>query len=69
MAVPFRRTSKTRKRLRRSHLALTMENLVTCSNCGAAIRQHHVCPSCGYYNGKLIPGVIKQTKEKEDGAK
>ncbi len=53
MAVPQRRTSKTRKRLRRTHFKLQAEGLVTCPNCGAMIKSHHVCPKCGYYNGKV----------------
>ena len=54
MAVPFRRTSKTRKALRRSHIALTTPNLVVCSNCGAKIKPHHVCPKCGFYDGRKV---------------
>ncbi|MDR0832397.1 MAG: 50S ribosomal protein L32 [Bacillales bacterium] len=53
MAVPFRRTSKTRKNLRRSHLALTAPTLTTCSQCGKKIKPHTVC-SCGYYNGEKV---------------
>ena len=39
MAVPARKTSKTRKRNRRGHIKLTVPGLAP-------------CPSCGYYNGK-----------------
>ena len=45
MAVPARRTSKTRKRLRRTHYKL---------NCGELRKAHHVCPSCGYYGDKEV---------------
>ena len=54
MAVPFRRTSKTRKALRRSHIALANPTLAVCSNCGAHIKPHHVCPKCGFYDGKKV---------------
>ncbi len=54
MAVPQRRTSKTAKRLRRSHLALSETTLTTCKNCGAQIKQHRVCPECGFYKGKQV---------------
>ena len=54
MAVPFRRTSKRTKRLRRTHYKLTVTGLVTCPNCGETIKSHHVCPKCGYYNGKQV---------------
>ena len=51
MAVPFRKVSKTRKRMRRSHNALTAVGTTKCPNCGA-IRPHRVCPKCGFYKGK-----------------
>ncbi len=51
-AVPFHRVSKTRKRMRRAHMALTATGTVTCPNCKAAIRPHRVCPKCGFYKGK-----------------
>ena len=52
MAVPFRKVSKTRKRMRRSHNALPAVGTCTCPKCGEAIRPHRVCPKCGFYKGK-----------------
>jgi len=63
MAVPQRRTSKTRKRLRRTHFKLSARGLVTCPHCGEMIQPHRVCPHCGYYDGKAI--VIKKSKKAE----
>lgn len=57
MAVPQRRTSKTRKAKRRTHFKLHPAGLIACPNCGAMIRPHHVCPKCGYYNGKKVINV------------
>jgi large subunit ribosomal protein L32 len=57
MAVPFRRTGVTAKRLRRQHLGLKATNVSACPNCGAMVRPHHVCPNCGYYNGKKVIDV------------
>lgn len=54
MAVPFRRTSKMKKAVRRSHLALSVPNMVVCSNCGELTLSHKVCANCGYYKGKLV---------------
>ena len=48
MAVPFRRTSKTKKRMRRTHLKKTAANVVTCPNCGEPIRPHRACSKCGF---------------------
>ena len=70
MAVPQRRISKTRKRLRRTHFKLEVSGLVTCPNCGEMIKSHRVCPKCGFYagkatlnkNGKLI---TEEAAEKE----
>lgn len=62
MAVPARRTSKTRKRLRRTHFKLSAKGLVSCSNCGAMIQSHRVCPECGYYNGKKVIDIKSSAK-------
>ncbi len=62
MAVPFRRTSKTKKRMRRTHLKKTASTLTTCPNCKAAIKPHRMCPKCGFYKGQEI---VNTTKEKE----
>ncbi len=63
MAVPFRRTSKTAKRLRRSHFKLSVSGLNTCPHCGTMIRSHHVCPNCGYYDGKAVV-IVPEVAEK-----
>ena len=54
MAVPFRRTSKTSKRMRRTHLKKEVGALTTCSKCGATLRPHRACTKCGNYNGKEV---------------
>ncbi|MGP3777734.1 50S ribosomal protein L32 [Halanaerobium saccharolyticum] len=56
MAVPKKRTSKTRKRKRRTHKKLSAPSLVECSNCHEKILPHHVCPECGHYDGKKVSG-------------
>ena len=54
MAVPFRKVSKTRKRMRRSHNALEAKTVTTCSNCGEVIKPHRVCKNCGHYKKEEI---------------
>jgi large subunit ribosomal protein L32 len=54
MAVPKKKTSKSRRNMRRSHHALTPIYSGECPNCGERKLSHHVCPSCGYYNGRAI---------------
>ncbi len=51
MAVPFRKVSKTRRNMRRTHYKITANGLVECTNCGAKIRPHRACPKCGFYKG------------------
>ena len=59
-AVPFRRTSKTKKRMRRTHLKKEVGEVATCPKCGAAIRPHRACTKCGNYKNKE---VIKTNEE------
>ncbi|PTQ52151.1 MAG: LSU ribosomal protein L32p [Brockia lithotrophica] len=54
MAVPFHRTSKTKKRLRRTHYKLELPGLVRCEQCGEYKLPHRVCPHCGYYRGVRV---------------
>jgi len=54
MAVPKRKTSPSKRNMRRSHHALTPTAHVECSNCGEPTRPHHVCPSCGHYDGRKV---------------
>jgi large subunit ribosomal protein L32 len=52
MAVPKRRTSRSRKLKRRTHHNATPKAVQACPRCGDPRRPHRVCPSCGYYAGK-----------------
>ena len=54
MAVPKKKTSKSRRNMRRSHHALTTSAYAECSNCGELKRPHHVCGSCGHYDGREV---------------
>ncbi|MGO3731602.1 MAG: 50S ribosomal protein L32 [Vagococcus sp.] len=54
MAVPARKTSKAKKAKRRTHYKLSAPGLTACSNCGEMRKNHHVCPSCGFYDGKDV---------------
>ncbi len=54
MAVPKKRTSSSRRNMRRSHLALTPVASNECPNCGELKLPHHVCGACGYYDGREV---------------
>jgi large subunit ribosomal protein L32 len=57
MAVPKRKTSPSKRNMRRSHHALTVAAFQECSNCGELMRPHHLCTGCGHYNGREIVSV------------
>ena len=57
MAVPKRRTSKSKKRLRRSGQRWRASKFQSCAECGNAVPGHIVCPSCGFYKGKQVVKV------------
>lgn len=54
MAVPFRKTSKTRRDKRRTHFKLKVPGMVQCEHCGELKLAHHVCKVCGTYKGRDI---------------
>lgn len=60
MAVPFRRTSKTKKRMRRTHLKKEVGAVTVCPKCGAAIRPHRACTKCGNYKGENVLKVEEE---------
>lgn len=61
MAVQQNKVSKSRRDMRRSHHALAAFNPNECSNCGELKRPHHVCPSCGHYDGREV--VARRSEE------
>ena len=57
MAVPKKKTSKSRRNMRRSHHALAASTYVECPNCGEMKRPHHLCAACGYYDGREVVAI------------
>ncbi|MCL4426232.1 MAG: 50S ribosomal protein L32 [Firmicutes bacterium] len=57
MAVPKRKMSKSRRDKRRANWKLTAPNLVPCPQCHQPKLPHHVCPNCGYYDGREVVAV------------
>jgi large subunit ribosomal protein L32 len=53
-AVPKRKTSKSKRNMRRSHHRLTIPNLSPCPECGEMKQPHIVCPYCGMYKGRQV---------------
>lgn len=61
MATPKKKISKARGGSRRSQTSIKKSSLTECKNCGEIKRPHHVCLSCGSYNGK---NVVKPAETK-----
>jgi large subunit ribosomal protein L32 len=62
MAVPKRKTSPSRRGMRRSHQAVQSETFAECGNCGELKRPHHVCSHCGHYDGREVVGAGRALK-------
>lgn len=66
MAVPKKKTSKSRRDMRRSHLALDETTTSQCPNCGEAKRSHHLCDSCGHYKGREVTEKVTTVEETDE---
>ncbi len=54
MALPKRRHSRSRTRMRRAHDALSKPQVSTCPECGEPKMLHQLCAGCGMYKNKRI---------------
>lgn len=55
MAVPKRRTSSSKRNMRRAaNEKIAVPNLVPCPDCGEPMVPHRACPKCGKYKGKQV---------------
>ncbi len=54
MAVPKRRTSKTRRDKRRAHDGLASPTRSRCPSCDAPKLPHRVCANCGTYRDRNV---------------
>jgi large subunit ribosomal protein L32 len=54
MAVPKRRPSKSKIRMRRSHDRVRLPTRIKCSRCGAPKELHTICENCGFYRGRAV---------------
>lgn len=62
MAVPKKKTSPSRRGMRRAHDAIAVPASQECPNCGELKRPHHVCSHCGFYDGREVVGAGKDLK-------
>ncbi|MBM9518647.1 50S ribosomal protein L32 [Desulforhopalus vacuolatus] len=54
MALPKRRQSHSRTRLRRSHDGLKKPGISVCPECGEPKEPHRLCGNCGKYRGRTV---------------
>lgn len=65
--LPKRKYPKARRGERRSHInKRAMPALSTCPSCHSPRLPHHVCPTCGSYDGRTVI-EIKSPKKKGKG--
>ena len=61
MAVPKRRTSRSKRNMRRAnHDKVVAINLVACPNCGEPVVPHRACGSCGFYKARDVGSASKK---------
>ncbi|HKJ88510.1 MAG TPA: 50S ribosomal protein L32 [Gammaproteobacteria bacterium] len=60
MAVPKKKTSKTRRDQRRAHHGIRPDSLSTCPECGERKRPHHVCQGCGTYRDRQVLAATEE---------
>tara|TARA_B100001175_G_C19148506_1_gene467102 strand:- start:315 stop:506 length:192 start_codon:yes stop_codon:yes gene_type:complete len=63
MAVPKRKTSKSKRDMRRSHHALKNINIIEDKESGEPRLSHRLDMSTGMYNGKQIIKKKEQSKD------
>lgn len=74
MSVPGKQVASRRKRIRRSHMALSKAVLQFCQKCRKPVLPHTACSFCGYYKGrevlkKVVPEQKKPKKAKKSKKK
>ncbi len=60
--LPKRKYAKARAGKRRSHLGVVAPTLDECPQCHSTKLAHHVCPTCGTYDGREVLKVKSPKK-------
>jgi large subunit ribosomal protein L32 len=63
MAVPKKRTSRTRRDKRRATHSVSAPRTNRCPRCHSARLPHRVCPTCGTYAGREVIAPPAMTEE------
>jgi len=54
VAVPKRRKTRSKMRMRRSHWRAEAPTYSSCPHCRQPKLPHRICPNCGYYAGRQV---------------
>jgi len=55
VAVPKRRTSRSKRNMRRAnHDKVTPVQLIACAKCGEPVIPHRACAACGFYKDREV---------------
>jgi large subunit ribosomal protein L32 len=54
MPVPKRKTSHSKRNMRRSHDAIEAPATDVCPECSERKLRHRACPHCGIYRGRQV---------------
>lgn len=65
MAVPKRRTSRSKQGMRRSHHHAAKKDVQYCTRCGVPVLAHRVCWECGYSNTQRREAVEVKAEAEE----
>lgn len=60
MAVPKKKTSKSKRNMRRAHDSIKSMGHTECPNCGELKLPHHMCNKCGYYKGREVVSILPE---------
>ena len=63
MALPKKKTAKERQGKRRAHLSLRLPPIDYCPQCHSPKLAHHVCLTCGTYEGREVIQIKAKKKE------
>ena len=66
MPNPKRQHSVMRGRQRRTHYKAKVASIGICPQCKKPALSHRVCPSCGFYKGKMVVDVTPKVKGKKE---
>jgi large subunit ribosomal protein L32 len=63
MAVPKKKTSKSKRDMRRAHDGLPVPGISLCPQCKEPKLPHRVCEVCGTYKGKTVIQTAEEAKK------